>query len=308
MGSGGGGGYSGTYSSGDLARKTRESEDKAQNQAFISTVNEYLDEKLGEYNSRDCELIRSIIEEFQSNLNDEDYSAIQTIFGGSVSKHTYVDGLSDVDALILIDRKHLENKAPNEIRDLLGELAVNKYGKENVTIGNMAITISVQGNTIQLLPALKHGANYKISSPDGSKWSSIKPREFTEKLTSINKATNNKAIPTIKLAKAIISNLPSQQQLSGYHVESLAVRIFNEYKGPYTNKEMLSHFFSKDGEVVKTRLQDRTGQSTYVDEYLGSPHNVKRRTTANALDRISRSIKNADGHFSIEKWRSLFDE
>lgn len=307
MGSGGGGGYSGIYSSEDLSRKTREAEENAQNQAFITTVNEYLDEKLREYNNRDCELIRSIIEDFQNSLSSEEYTAIQTIFGGSVSKHTYVDGISDVDALILIDRKQLENKSPREVRDILGELAKQKYGKENVTIGNMAITIFVQGNNIQLLPAIKYGSNYKISSQDGSEWSSIKPKEFTEKLTSINKTTNNKAIPTIKLAKAIISNLPPQQKLSGYHVESLAVRIFSEYKGPYTNKEMLSHFFCKAGELVKTRLKDKTGQSSYVDEYLGKPQSVERRTTANALDRIYRSIKNADGSFSIEKWKSFFD-
>ena len=40
-------------------------------------------------------------------------------FAGSVSKHTYVDGLSDVDVLVLVNESELANKTPNEIKEYI---------------------------------------------------------------------------------------------------------------------------------------------------------------------------------------------
>ena len=115
-------------------------------------------------------------------------------------------------------------------------------------------------------------------------------------------------VPTIKLAKAVIDTLPEKHRLSGYHVESLAVRIFQNYDGPKTPKAMLSHFFEKVSSSVKTPIRDSTGQSSHVDEYLGASGSVKRRIASMAIERVSRRMRNADGMRSVDQWRRIIGD
>jgi hypothetical protein len=116
---------------------------------------------------------------------------------------------------------------------------------------------------------------------------------------------DGKLVPTIKLAKAIMAQLPEQQQLSGYHTESLAIDIFRNYEGPKTPKAMVAQFFEKAQERVKSPIKDSTGQSIHVDEYLGQPDSLKRRIVADALGRVARKIANADGAQSLDMWRQI---
>jgi hypothetical protein len=117
---------------------------------------------------------------------------------------------------------------------------------------------------------------------------------------------DGKLVPCIKLAKAIIATLPEQRQLTGYHTESLAIQVFKDYKGPKTSKAMLRHFFENAPGHVKEPIRDSSGQSVYVDEYLGEANSLGRRIAADALGRIARKIRNADGARSVERWRELF--
>jgi hypothetical protein len=114
----------------------------------------------------------------------------------------------------------------------------------------LAVTVRLDGQEIQLLPAVQDGDHFKIANTTGKGWSSIRPRIFAEQLTHANSRTNGKLVPTIKIAKAIIAALPEQQRLTGYHTEVLAVNVFHDYTGPKTNKAMLRHFFEKLPEAV----------------------------------------------------------
>jgi len=116
---------------------------------------------------------------------------------------------------------------------------------------------------------------------------------------------DGKLVPTIKLAKAIIAKLPEQRQLTGYHTEVLAVSIFDGYAGPKTTKAMLGYFFDKLPTAVRTPRRDVTGQSSYLDDYLGASDSAERRVTADAIDRVARTIRNADGAQSVGMWREL---
>jgi hypothetical protein len=162
------------------------------------------------------------------------------------------------------------------------------------------------GKLIQLLPAMRADSDrFKISNEKGSEWATIHPRKFAEKLSEENRKLDGKLVPTIKLAKTIIASLPEQQQLSGYHCESLAIDIFRRYDGEHTTKAMLRYLFEKAPGHIISPIRDSTGQSVHVDDYLGEANSLSRRIAADALGRIGRRMANADASASIELWKEI---
>ena len=121
----------------------------------------------------------------------------------------------------------------------------------------------------------------------------------------MNQRLGQKLVPTIKLAKAIIGNLAEQQRLAGYHTEALAIKVFRDYRGPLRTKEMVRHFFARAADAVTQPMRETTGQSLYVDDYLGGERSVQRQTVATALDRIARRMSNADSGHVTEGWQEL---
>lgn len=305
---GSGGGWLGDIDPIKQAQRVRESESKTQDAGFETTVNEYLSGELSRYNDRDAETIQKSLEIIKSDISDKIDGSVDILFGGSVSKNTYVDGLSDIDSLILINKSELSDKNPQELLKYFGKILTDRYGEEKVWVGQLAVTVQDKAHEIQLLPALKVKDDFKISSLDGKSWSKIQPQKFAEVLTKINQSQNGKVIPAIKLAKAIVSQLPDKQKLSGYHIESLAARLFRNYSDAKTPKKMLVHFFEKASQTVLNPMRDPTGQSTYVDEYLGSKNSVGRRVISMTLQRISRKMKNADGMKSLNHWKQIIGE
>ena len=305
MGGGGGRFFSGRSVPSELARRVRAAEAEASESAFQAQVGEMLAQTLAQYNDRDVKKIQTILEKVKTDLAEHFESAVVLVFGGSVAKHTYVDGLSDVDALVLLKPEQVAGDSPADLRATFAGILRARYGRDKVQEGRLAITIEVDGQTIQLLPAKRFGEAFQISDERGTGWSRINPQAFTEKLSRSNQELESKLVPTIKLAKAILSQLPEQQQLSGYHTESLAINIFREYQGPKTPKAMVACFFEKAQEQVKSPIKDSTGQSIHVDEYLGPADSLQRRIVADALGRVARKIANADGAQSLDVWRQI---
>ena len=78
-----------------------------------------------------------------------------------------------------------------------------------ISTGALAVTITYQdGSQIQLLPAVERDGRTSIASEDGSAWRQIRPHKFAEKLTEVNRANGQAVVPTIKLAKSVLRNLP----------------------------------------------------------------------------------------------------
>jgi hypothetical protein len=305
MSGSGGGFFTGKMSPEDLARKVREAEAEARGEAFETEVGEFLASELAQYNDRDVGGTQTVFESVKKDLEADCGGTVDLLYGGSISKHTYVDGLSDVDALVLMDRTELKGKGPEQLQRLLANCLQERYGKDSVSLGRLAVTLTHDHKVIHLLPALRDGDKFKIASSDGKGWSRINPVGFAEALTRANKAADGKLVPCIKLAKAIIAALPEQRQLTGYHTESLAIQIFRNYQGAKTPKAMLLHFFDNAQSQVKKPITDSSGQSIYVDEYLGEANSLERRIVADALGRIARRMLNADGAKSPEGWKEL---
>ena len=95
----------------DLFEAAQDSTKRAQHD---SEINRVLADLLGQYNRRDVELTRTRLDEIERELEDSLETTLDMRFGGSVAKHTYVDGLSDVDTLAIL--RHYDQSSSTQGR------------------------------------------------------------------------------------------------------------------------------------------------------------------------------------------------
>ncbi|MGB8842574.1 MAG: CBASS oligonucleotide cyclase [Aliidongia sp.] len=292
-----------------MRRIIRKTEDDTSVAAFETELGTTLGSLLGAYNARDIETGRERLEGVKAALQGSIEGSFDQMLGGSVAKHTYVDGLSDIDSLILINNTALEMMTPDEVLAYIEMILKQDLGQKiTVSHGRMAVTIDYNdGMIIQVLPALKTDeGRIRVPSSRTNGWSEIDPIAFQQALTRRNKECAGKLIPTIKLAKAIIGQLPDAQRLSGYHVESLAIAAFRDYGGEKTTPAMLPIFFERARELVLSPIEDTTGQSVHVDAHLGTANSEARQTASHVLGRLARRMRNATVAGSAAQWQALF--
>jgi hypothetical protein len=247
------------------------------------------------------------LDEVKAILRDKLETEFALKFGGSVAKHTYVDGLSDVDMLLVVKE---QTDKPRPLLDQLStHLAGALVGRAKITTGRMAVTLTYSdGDEIQLVPAIRDKDELHVPRWSKNEWSPIDPEKFRLGLTKRNADCGMKVVPTIKLAKAINATLPEKQQLSGYHIESMAIAAFKNYSGPKVVEKMLPHLFTRMAELVKAPMRDSTGQSVHVDADLGKASSDERRRLSLVLDRIARRMDNATAAQSLDQWNAILGE
>ena len=143
-----------------------------------------------------------------------------------------------------------------------------------MSAGKLAVTVGYSDKAeIQLLPAIRTKTGGVRSAQHGTgRWSKVvHPEKFAEKLAKVNATRDGRVVPVVKLAKAMAACFITQEErkLSGYHMESLAIDAFTDYQGPLDPKAMLNRLLSHSAKAVMRPITDSTGQSRYVDEYLG---------------------------------------
>jgi len=311
---GGSGGMFGSVGSGhapsELKDKLRQ-EAEASAQQFEAELGKLFGELLSGYNSRDADETAERLQTVKDALHEftDPATSFDTHFGGSVAKHTYVDGISDVDAMLVV-RGELADADPRAVLQHTVD-ALRKKLDPNVQVsaGRVAITVRFpDGPEIQLIPSRRDGDVLHVPAWEQNNWSPINPRQFMDGLTKRNRETGGKLIPTIKLVKAVNATLPENARLSGYHIESLGVAAFRGYDGECTSVRMLPYFFKKASELVMRPMVDRTGQSVHVDQNLGPEGSPARVAASHLLARIHQRMVNASAAKSSERWQGLFDD
>lgn len=309
---GGGGGWPADISPMQAEKYYQETKSETEQNEFNQKVCKMLDDYLVRFNDRNADDIQKKLEDIKKAIQGEVEGTVDLRYGGSIDKHTYVDGLSDIDSLVILNKSDLADKTPERVKDyFLSELSDKLKGQGvDVSEGKLAVTVKFKdGTEIQLLPAIRTSEGVKIPSVLGNKWSSvITPQKFAEKLTDINTKLNGKVVPTIKLIKAINSQFSEQKQMTGYHIESLAIEAFKSCNGNENSKELLSQFFGEAKELVKTPIKDKSNQSIHVDDYLGKKDSESRKLLSYQLDFIYRKINNANNACSEKMWQDIFGD
>ena len=255
-------------------------------------VNRWLAELLQAYNDRDIHAINRHLRVLRDALELDDGDSISTLFGGSVSRHTAVDGLSDVDVLVMINASSFRDQSPAAVIRSMAQRIKQRLPMTKVTTGSLAVTVRYSdGTPIQVLPAMRTSSGVRIADPDTGRWSNVThPARFARQLTRVNQACNGQVVPTVKLAKGITSRAirSNRDSITGYHLEALAIRAFRNYNGPYDLKSMVRRYLSSASRNVTRRIGDPTRQSPYIDDYMGSDGSSRRQR---ASDFFSRELR-----------------
>jgi tRNA nucleotidyltransferase (CCA-adding enzyme) len=166
MGGGGGGGPFVGRTPEQLRQQVRETEDQTAIKEFETELGGLLSELLASANSRDVDKVRDRLDEIKDALEGHLETAIDSLFGGSVAKHTYVDGLSDVDSLLILDDPDWQTAKPSKAIESVAAVLSEELGNDvKVTSGGLAVTVAYpDGQEIQLLPAFKTATGHKVSS------------------------------------------------------------------------------------------------------------------------------------------------
>lgn len=306
MGGGGGGGPEFSRPSPSLQRKVEEALDR-EKERLQADVNNYLEKLLAKINNRNVDLDRTRLEGLRKCLGTG-IEVDELLLGGSVAKHTAVDGISDIDGLVVIDRADLQGRAPTEVLEALRQILAKAPPSEQIAEvekGRLAVTVRyADGREIQLLPSMRTGKVFTIPDASGQAWRRIDPSAFRKALTRANAATNDALVPSIKLVKAINDSLPAQKRMTGYHIEALAVDAVAEYQGPKTPKVVFEHVLKHSAGRVLRPIRDITGQTPIVDDYLGKADSVERRNVSQALESIRRRL---DAATSVTDWKSILE-
>lgn len=305
---GGGGGSGATYfpsKPSKLHDLIKETQERTEQQRSEADINGYLEQLLAKLNDRNPEKTQEYLNEIVGVLHD--YQQVdRLLFGGSVAKHTYVDGLSDVDALVVLNREDLQGKSPQEVLkvffdSLQGELTHDKV--KDLRQGKLAVTVDYEdGTEIQLLPAIKRGKEVFIADSSGTEWKSINPKVFQRELSKANERLNRTLVPTIKIMKSALSGLPNDLRPSGYHIEALCLDLTKGYKGPKTTKSLLQHVMLGAASRVLKPIKDVTNQSRNVDHYLGKPNSEQRVRLSRELAGVARRINAAT---TADRWNEI---
>ena len=264
-----------------------------------------LSDFLRDYNQRDASVINERLSQITEILSDYLESSITTRFGGSVSKHTYVDGISDVDCLLLLKPSQFSAESPQQLLQEL-EGIIREVMRNQATVERTPLSLKVifsDGPELQLLPALPTATGLRIPTYESDEWSQvIHPDQFTNSLTTVNQKQNGNVVPAIKIIKPAIENLSLNPKIKGYHIEALAVRIFQDYSGELNTKAMVQHFFERASDLIKTPIRDQTGQSNYIDDHFGPRNSEIRENTSKVLRDLVNRLNQADADCSTTDW------
>jgi len=302
------GGSFGFRISNDTEGLQRQAIENAAVEGFQMRLSEIFGRLLTTYNDRDHVLVSKRLEMILAALKETHDGPFDRLFGGSVAKHTYVDGLSDIDCLIKLNDSTLHGHTPAAALGSMADIIRQTVEGATVEVGSMAVTVRYgDGMELQLLPAVDDGSGrLQVPAGNGTDWSRINPQTFRTVLAQRNEMCGQKLVPTIKLAKAILGTLPEGGMLSGYHLESLAIEAFRGYDGVKSTAAMLPTFFERARTLVLEPIRDSTGQSVHVDADLGPPNSSERQEASFTLGRLARQMRTASVVGSEARWLDFF--
>ena len=226
---------------------------------------------------------------------------------GSLTKGTYVAGVSDIDFLFIPDDPAMVRKSPTLIqRRLFGALQEGCLNLQ-VTLDKNAVVITENDILVQIVPALRETQGFRFPTHDGSGWLKVNPSLFSLKLSEVNERLKGKLVCSIRIAKVILSSLPQELRLKGYHLEVLAGSTCERYAGEVSLTAILLHLLKCTFHLVLQPLPDVTGQSRFVDGYMGVSSSNYRNAASDRIASISKTLSSEKELNNVKNWLTMLE-
>lgn len=245
---------------------------------------------------------------------------------GSYARDTAIYPLDDVDIIFLIDPSYWGASplwtvsrsfypAPDKVLDSFARAIRYRYPISSVYGQRRSVCLQLNHLDIDVVPAVQDKGNPKyIYIPDStaSQWIISSPLMHSENATSVNKYQNGKFKPLVKLLKYWNGNLPSTAKFKSFAIETMAVRIFQNFQFN-TLQDGLKYFFDyiayASGNQTVLGWNDRYGISlgwltANIPDSAGTGSNIvasldeerRKRFVENAIrsrDKVVESINTA---------------
>ena len=227
--------------------------------------------------------------------------------GGSMSKGTELRGLSDVDALFFINKFYTDS-SPKYIKTMMKRILEKSLPNTEIVIGNLSVTVKFSDVEVQLLPAVKlKEGSIRIVSENGKSWSSeIDYKAFEKKLDGVckqygkSKNGDDKVRCIIKLMKYSENKAPEDSKLTNYHIENIVVKALDGYCNKHVKEsDLLVRCYDYASKRVLKKMDEITGQSAIIDEYLGPSNDVLRHEISERMTSNKKIVSSRNPDFRI---------
>ena len=263
-----------------------------------TAVEDYLSEKLKEINDLDYEAINAHRDSIENALGKE-FEIERMSFAGSHGRRTDVDEFSDIDLLATFRSKSDLPNSSDEAIAVLAKRLRERFPRTSIETGDMAVTVKFKdGLEVQVLPAYRMGSSIRIPDVNSAGWKSSNPTVHARKLRETNENCGRQVHSAIKLAKQLFDR--NRMGLKSYHVENMALKAFEHFSGPFSNRNMLRHLINRSKSLVHQRMADRAGQTADVSDYLTRNDRIQ---ISKKLARLEATLKSD----SLDNWSESFD-
>jgi hypothetical protein len=258
---------------------------------------------------------------------------MESYLSGSYSRDTALRPIDDVDIVFVVDPSHwtifssVLNPSPRDVLDSFARAIRRRYELSSVYGQRRSVGLKLSGLDVDVVPALRsidHStAIYVPDSRDGS-WILSNPREHARQATQVNQSREGRLKPLVKLLKLWNNQLPSTAQVKSFLLETMAVRIFRQYRIPSYSDGLVQFwdhiaYAAGEGTVYEwssagiklaswsTSVPDVAETGGNVAEGLDS--GCRQRFVQHAIrsrDRALASLRARSDASAIAHWRSAF--
>ncbi len=164
---------------------------------------------------------------------------LDTFLIGSYSRHTALRPLDDVDIVFVINPAAWQDGFERFIGKLPGPERVLKsfaraigyrYDGSGVHLQNRSVGLKLYHLDIDAVPAVRHPSRadwLRVPDRSAGTWIDSGALVHASAATTLNKHTDGRFVPLVRLLKAWNAAQPSTVRLRGFAVEALATRLFH---------------------------------------------------------------------------------
>lgn len=168
----------------------------------------------------------------------------RSYLSGSYARDTAIYPLDDVDIIFVINPDYWPRAfnlllgssdfpQPTAVLDSFASAIRYRYAISSVFRQRRSVRLQLYHLDIDVVPAIEDKTSAKfIRIPDSqaSHWIRSSPLSHSENATAVNKLQDGKFKPLVKLLKYWNGNLPNTAKIKSFAIETMAVRIFKNFK------------------------------------------------------------------------------